>query len=126
MPSCRPVSKAKRCMSREWRIYVSDMLACCDRVIAYTDGVSRESFDERGMVFDATVRNLELLGEAANQLPDEVRAWAPEIEWRKLIGLRNILIHSYFGVDEDILWDVVQNKVRPLKAALQALEARDS
>ncbi len=68
---CGPVSKAKRSMSREWRIYVSDMLACCDRV-TYTDGVSRESFDERGMVFDATVRNLELLGEAANQLPDEV------------------------------------------------------
>ena len=91
-----------------------------------TPKVSRESFDERGMVFDATVRNLELLGEAANQLPDEVRAWAPEIEWRKLIGLRNILIHSYFGVDEDILWDLVQNKVRPLKAALQALESHDS
>lgn len=126
MPSCGPVSKAKRCMSRERRIYVSDMLACCDRVIAYTDGVSRETFDERGMIFDATVRNLELLGEAANQLPEAVRDRAPEIEWRKLIGLRNILIHTYFGVDEDIPWDLVQNKVRPLKAALPALEARDS
>jgi len=113
-------------MSREWRIYVSDMLACCDRVISYTDGVSRETFDERGMIFDATVRNLELLGEAANQLPEAVRARAPEIEWRKLIGLRNILIHSYFGVDEDILWDLVQNKVRSLKAALHTLESRDS
>lgn len=126
MPSCGPASKAKRCMSRDWRIYVSDMLACCDRIVAYTDGVSRESFDERGMVFDATVRNLELLGEAASQLPDEVRARASEIEWRKLIGLRNILIHTYFGVDEDILWDLVQNKVAPLKAALQALESCDS
>jgi uncharacterized protein with HEPN domain len=73
-------------MSREW-----------NRVLAYTDGVSRDVFDERGMVFDATVRNLELLGEAANQLPDAVRAKAPEVEWRKLIGLRNILVHSYFG-----------------------------
>lgn len=112
-------------MSREWTIYVRDMVACCDRVIAYTDGLSREAFDERGMAFDATVRNLELLGEAARQLPDEVRARTPEIEWRKLIGLRNVLIHSYFGVDEDILWDLVQNKVRPLRAALRTLESQD-
>jgi len=70
------------------------------------------------------VRNLELLGEAANQIPDEIRARAPEIEWRKLIGLRNILIHSYFGVDEDILWDLVKNKVRSLRTALLALEAQ--
>ena len=113
-------------MSREWTIYVRDMVTCCDRVIAYTDGLSRETFDERGMVFDATVRNLELLGEAARQLPEEIRARAPQIEWRKLIGLRNLLIHSYFGVDEDILWDLVQNKVRPLRAALKTLESQDS
>ena len=112
-------------MSREWTLYVADMVACCDDVLTYTEGVSREVFDQRGMVFDATVRKLELLGEAANQLPEEVRARAPEIEWRKLIDLRNILIHSYFGVNEEILWDLVQNKVRPLRIALQALESQE-
>jgi len=112
-------------MSREWTFYVADMVACCDDVLAYTEGVSREVFDQRGMVFDATVRKLELLGEAANQLPEEVRARAPDIEWRKLIDLRNILIHSYFGVNEEILWDLVQNKVRPLRIALQALESQE-
>jgi uncharacterized protein with HEPN domain len=95
------------------------------RILAYTEGVSREAFDQRGMVFDATVRNLELLGEAARQLPEEVRGRAPEIEWRKLIALRNILIYSYFGMDEEILWDLVQNKVRLLRIALQALESRE-
>lgn len=112
-------------MSREWMIYVRDMLACCDKVMTYTDGLSRESFDERGMAFDAVVRNLELLGEAAAQLPEDVRSRAPDIEWRKLIGLRNVLIHGYFGVDEDILWDLVQNKVRPLKEALEAFATRE-
>ena len=112
-------------MSREWTLYVGDMLACCDHVLTYTEGVSREIFDQRGIVFDATVRNLELLGEAARLLPEEVRAQAPEIEWRKLISLRNILIHSYFGVNEEILWDLVQNKVQPLRTALQALLASE-
>jgi uncharacterized protein with HEPN domain len=112
-------------MSREWIIYVRDMVTCCDKVIAYTDGLSRETFDDRGMAFDAVVRNLELLGEAATQLSEEIRAKAPDIEWRKLIGLRNVLIHGYFGVDEDILWDLVQNKVRPLREALQAFESQD-
>lgn len=109
-------------MSREWTIYVHDMITCCDRVLSYTDGVSREVFDQRGMVFDATVRNLELLGEAAKQLPEDVRAQAPQIEWRQLIGLRNILIHSYFGIDDDILWDLIQNKVQPLRDALRSLQ----
>jgi uncharacterized protein with HEPN domain len=111
-------------MSREWTLYVRDMVTCCDHILTYTEGVSRETFDQRGMVFDATVRNLELLGESASQLPEEARARAPEIEWRPLIALRNILIHAYFGIDDDILWDLVQNKVRPLRSALQALESQ--
>lgn len=105
---------------------VRDMIACCDHILAYTEGVSRETFDRRGMVYDATVRNLELLGEAANQLPEEVRARAREIEWRPLIALRHILIHAYFGIDDDILWDVVENRVRSLRTALQALLADTS
>jgi uncharacterized protein with HEPN domain len=56
------------------------------------------------------VRNVELLGEAARQLPDEVRAMSSEIEWAKIIAVRKILIHAYFGIDDDILWDIVQNK----------------
>jgi uncharacterized protein with HEPN domain len=112
-------------MSREWALYVQDMVACCDHVLSYTEGLSREAFDERGMVFDAVVRNLELLGEAARQLPEEIRERAPGIEWRKLIDLRNILIHGYFGVNEDILWDLIQNKVGPLRTALLALNQEE-
>ncbi len=56
-------------MSREWTIYVRDMVACCDRILTYTEGVSREAFDQRGMVFDATVRNLELLARQPDNCP---------------------------------------------------------
>ncbi len=108
-------------MSRDWRMYVGDMCAACDRIAMYSSGSNREEFDRHGLVYDAIVRNIELLGEAARQIPPDVRARAPGIEWVKIIALRNILIHGYFGVDDDILWDVVTSRVGPLRAALDGL-----
>ena len=63
---------------------------------------------------DAIVRNLEILGEAAKRIPDSVRLANPEVEWYKLAGLRDILIHQYFGIDLAIVWDIVQNKLPDL------------
>lgn len=108
-------------MSRDWRLYVDDMRAACDRIKSYAAGVSREDFGQHGLVYDAIVRNIELLGEAARQVPPDVRNTVPDIEWAKIIALRNILIHGYFGIDDDILWDVVHNRIRPLRAALDRL-----
>ena len=73
-------------MSREWRLYVADMKACCERVAQYTAGLSREEFQGRRMVYDATLRNLELLGEAARHVPEEARARAPDIPWWRIVG----------------------------------------
>lgn len=75
------------------------------------------------MAYDAIVRNVELLGEAARQIPEPVRDRTPEIAWREIVGLRNILIHSYFGIDDEILWDVVTERIQPLANSLEALEA---
>ena len=110
-------------MSREWRLYVADMKACCLRVLEYTQGLGREEFQHRGLVYDATLRNLELLGEAAAHLPEEVRALAPDIPWRRIVGVRNVLIHGYLGIDDDVIWDIVRNEVEKLHLALEALEA---
>ncbi len=110
-------------MSREWRLYVADMKACCARVTEYTAGLSREGFLGRRLVYDATLRNLELLGEAARNVPEEVRALAPSIPWRRIVGMRNVLIHGYLGIDDDIVWDVVSNEVASLLVAIEKLEA---
>ena len=75
------------------------------------------------MAYDATLRNLELLGEAARHVPDEVRALAADIPWRRIVGVRNILIHGYLGIDNDIIWDIVKNEVAPLLMSLEKLEA---
>ena len=111
-------------MSREWRLYVTDMKACCERAAEYTSQLSREEFEAKRMAYDATLRNLELLGEAARHVPEEIRAQAPEIPWRRIVGVRNVLIHGYLGIDNDIIWDIVRNEIRPLRQALDKLLAR--
>ena len=113
-------------MSREWRLYVADMKACCGRVAQYTAGLSREEFENKRLVYDATLRNLELLGEAARHVPDSARALAADIPWRRIVGVRNVLIHGYLGIDNDIIWDIVRNEIEKLQFALQKLEATNS
>ena len=88
----------------------------------YTTGLSREEFQTRGLVYDATLRNLELLGEAAGHVPEKARALAPGISWKQIIGVRNILIHGYLGIDDDIIWDIVRNEIEKLHLGLEALE----
>lgn len=106
-------------MSREWRLYLDDIRCCCDRVLEYTSGLDFEGFVAHGMTYDAVIRNLEIIGEAAKNLPDEVRVHYPEIEWRKIAGLRDVLAHGYFGLEPETLWDIVRNKIPLLKTALQ-------
>ncbi|MFN0087566.1 MAG: DUF86 domain-containing protein [Blastocatellia bacterium] len=109
-------------MSRDWLILVRDMKEFCEKIQSYTSGVSREEFEQHGVIYDATIRNVELLGEVARQLPDEVKSLRPDIDWAKIIAVRNLLIHVYFGIDDDILWDIVQNKIEPLHHSLENLE----
>ncbi|MEO8008973.1 MAG: DUF86 domain-containing protein [Betaproteobacteria bacterium] len=110
-------------MSREWRFYVADMREFCARVTEYTDGLSREDFEKTRLVYDATLRNLELIGEAARNVPEEVRAKALDIPWRRVIAVRNILIHGYLGIDNDVIWDIVQNEIGKLQRALEKLDS---
>jgi uncharacterized protein with HEPN domain len=72
-------------VSREWRLYVEDMRDCCARIAEYTEGLSREEFEKTRLVYDATLRNLELIGEAARQVPEEARAKAPDVPWRRVV-----------------------------------------
>ncbi|HLA77807.1 MAG TPA: DUF86 domain-containing protein [Vicinamibacteria bacterium] len=88
---------------------------------SYVEGYARESFGDDPKTVDAVVRNLEIIGEAVKQVPAAVRERAPDIEWTKIAGLRDVLIHAYFGVDLDILWDVVTSKVPGLADQVKAL-----
>jgi len=87
--------------------------------------LSWESFGQDQKTIDAVVRNLEIIGEAVKQLPPEVRAKAPDVEWPKIAGLRDVLIHAYFGVDLDIVWEIVTSKLAPLAESVKALLGED-
>lgn len=99
------------------------MVACCEKVIAYAEGIDRQGFEADSMRYDATLRNLELIGEAATHVPADVRAMAGDVPWRMVIALRNRLIHGYLGIDDDTVWSIVRDDVAPLRKVLTALLA---
>lgn len=110
-------------MSRDARVWVTDIIEGCTRIAEYTAGMDIDAFRADQRTLDATVRNLQIIGEATKALSDDVRALEPSIEWRKIAGLRDILVHAYFGVDDEIIWDVVQTKLPPLEAAARRMLA---
>jgi len=106
---------------REWRFYVEDMLAFCDKALVYTRGLDRSTFAADSMRYDATLRNLELIGEAATHVPVAVRDAHADVPWRLVVAVRNRLIHGYLGIDDDTLWSIVSDDLVPLRAALTRL-----
>ncbi|MDO8844510.1 DUF86 domain-containing protein [Methylicorpusculum sp.] len=111
---------------REWYFYWDDMIGFAEKVIAYTEGFSQTDFINSGITYDATVRNLELIGEAATHIPEDVRKATPKIPWRQLIATRNRLIHGYLGIDNDTLWSIIETDVPPLLLELQRYEAHQN
>jgi len=108
-------------MPRDSSVYLEDILTAAARIASYVQGYDRTSFGSDPKTVDAVVRNLEIIGEAVKQIPAGVREQAPDVPWPKIAGLRDILIHAYFGIDLDIVWDVVTNKVPALARSVKAL-----
>jgi uncharacterized protein with HEPN domain len=108
---------------REWRFYLDDMIEFAEKVMTYTEGLDQESFVASGLNYDATVRNLELIGEAATHIPEDVRVANPQLPWRLIIATRNRLIHGYLGIDNDTLWSIIQTDIPELLPRLMKLKA---
>lgn len=109
---------------REWRFYIDDMIDGAEKVIAYTRDLDQAGFVASGLNYDATIRNLELIGEAASHIPDSVRRAHSQIPWRQVVATRNRLIHGYLGIDNDTLWSIVEQDTPALLALLVALKGQ--
>jgi uncharacterized protein with HEPN domain len=94
-------------MPREYRHYLIDILEAIRSIDDYAQDMSFKQFSEDRKTVDAVIRNLEVIGEAAKKVPEAIREGYPQIEWKKIAGLRDILIHEYFSIDLEIVWDII-------------------
>ena len=106
---------------RGWRLYISDMVECGEVVLSYTAGMDQAAFVSDRRTYDATLHNLQLIGEAATHVPVAVRDAHSEIHWREIIGTRNRIVHAYLGIDNDVVWDIIQTDIPMLLAQLRNL-----
>jgi uncharacterized protein with HEPN domain len=108
-------------MSRDAALYISDLIESVTRIMDYTDGVSREQLDDDHEKVDAIIRNFEVLGIAARNLPDEVKERYSDIPWNDIVSLRNKVAHEYFAINLDIIWQTIKEDLPTLKHQLAQL-----
>ncbi|WP_337873522.1 DUF86 domain-containing protein [Ignavibacterium sp.] len=104
---------------RDWKILFEDIIESINKIEEYSRNVTFEEFSKSSMVIDAIVRNIEIIGEASKNIPEEIQAKFSDIPWQKIKGIRNRIVHEYFSVDITIIWFIVQNELTSLKTALQ-------
>ena len=104
---------------RDERLYLADMRDAADKILRYTSG-GRAAFFSDAMVQDAVIRNLEVMGEAVRQVSATTRSAHPDIPWSQIAGTRDRVIHGYFTVDLEIVWEIVETELPPLHQRLAA------
>ena len=103
------------------KVILEDIITFCSKIERYIKDLTKKLFEKKEMVIDAVLRNLELIGEASNRLTEEFKADHSDIPWKKIIGLRNIVIHAYSNVDLDIIWDIITKNIPETKKTIQQI-----
>lgn len=106
---------------RDTSLLLEDIIYSANKIERYTDGMSYEAFINDEKTVDAVVRNFEIIGEAANRLGTDFHESHDEIEWQRIRGFRNRIVHHYFGIDYEIVWSIIQNDLNDLKNQLNDL-----
>ena len=106
--------------------YLNDILENISDIKEFTSGMTRESYSSDKKTVKAVVRSLEVIGEAANKIPQNIRDSYPEIPWMEIIAMRNRLIHEYFGIDLDIIWQTIKEDLEPLDRIVRVIASEVS
>ncbi|MGN6163869.1 MAG: HepT-like ribonuclease domain-containing protein [Flavisolibacter sp.] len=102
-------------------LLIEDILDSSHKIIAYTAGLTKDAFIKDSKTIDAVIRNFEIIGEAANRLPDEFKNKYPSIDWQRIRGFRNRIVHDYFGIDLSIVWQIKETYLGNLITQLQQI-----
>jgi len=108
-------------MPRGYKACLRDILEAISKIERYIEEMSFEDFSQDDLIKDGIARNLEIIGEAVKNIPDEIKKKNYDLEWKKIAGLRGILIHTYFGIDVEIVWDIVKNKIPSVKEKIMEM-----
>lgn len=111
---------------RDWRVRIDDILEAIRTIRGYTEGMTYDSFSADLKTVHAVVHNFTVIGEAATAVPEDIRARHPELPWDKMRTMRNVLVHVYFGIRRDIVWETVQSDLPPLVPLLERLLEGDA
>jgi len=108
-------------MKREFLDYIEDIIEAMNNTINFTQNIEYDDFLKDDKTIYAVVRALEIIGEAVKNLPDEIKQQYSQIPWRNIIGMRDKLIHEYFGVNKEIVWDKIKNELPKLKPLFEEI-----
>lgn len=111
--------------SRRVEFRIQDILVSIDKILKYTSKMTLKEFRKNSLVIDAVVRNFEVIGEASVHIPQNYRRKHPDIPWADMIGMRNVMIHEYFGIDVDTVWKTIRKHLPILKTQLEDLNIQD-
>ncbi len=106
---------------RDPELLLEDILECAEKIALYTKGITIEDFRQNSMLQDAVVRNLEIIGEAVRKLPEDFLEKHPDLPWREIAALRNILAHAYFGLDLEIIWTLAIEETPSLSKQIKSI-----
>ena len=109
-------------MTKDPRVYLEHILQSIELIESYVQGHTLEEFLESVALQDQVIRRIEIIGEAARNLPEELTAKYPDVPWQRIVAMRNILIHVYFGVDLELAWQAATHEVRTLKQSIQKIK----
>lgn len=113
-------------MSRALKLYISDILTSITKIQNIAKDKDQDYFVENAIIFDGIILNLQIIGESAKNIPQSIRDKHPQIDWKSIIGLRNIIAHTYFSIDPDIIWDIVQTELDPLKICIEQIRQTEN